>query len=100
MGTHASKHQIDPVQRGQQKENKRQKETEVIGLSHTAVDPTTNQTNKTPNWDLEIHLHISVTQSKMKAEGEINSLSLLHTFTWRTNYFTVALDTKSLIDAY
>lgn len=46
MGTHAAKHQTDPVQRRQQKENKRQKETEVIGLSHTAVDPTTNQNDQ------------------------------------------------------
>lgn len=41
METHASKNQTDPVQRRQQKENQHQKETGVVGLSHTAVDPNT-----------------------------------------------------------
>ncbi len=63
VGTHTSKNQTDPVQRRQQKEEKCQKETAVIGLPHTAVDPNTNQNDKQ---DTKLrsgdHFHISYTE--------------------------------------
>lgn len=43
--THALQHQADPIQRRQQEEDKRKQEAAVIGLSHTAVYPTSATTD-------------------------------------------------------